>query len=299
VTLAECAKVAADALAAAGFPADEARRDAGVLARQSLGWTLADWAARSRDAAPNGFEARLLAMARRRATHEPVAYITGVREFFGRSFRVTPAVLIPRPETEILVEAVLAIVRSDDADARLDPRVKPVMLDVGTGSGCIAITLALECPSARISATDSSRAALDIARANADALRAGHVEFIETSLVPDRLLPRPTLIVSNPPYVRERDRASLPPDVVQFEPASALFAGEDGLDVIRELIPAAHAALVPGGRLLMEIGFGQAPAVSQAVSESGLALEKILLDLQGIPRVAIARKGSDPGLTPV
>ena len=198
--------------------------------------------------------------------------------------------LIPRPETEILVEAVLGILRSEDSPGLLDPRVSPVILDVGTGSGCIAITLALECPAARMTATDISPGALNVARANADALGAGRIEFVETSLVPARLLPRPTIIVSNPPYVRERDRASLAPDVRDFEPAGALFAGPDGLDVIRELIPAARASLVPGGWLLMEIGAGQAKAVSDAVRAAGLQLERVRLDLQGIPRVVIARQ---------
>ncbi len=286
----DCASAAARVLTEAGFAPDEARRDVSVLARHALGWTLTDWAARNREPAPQGLAERLLELARRRATHEPVAYITGTREFFGRAFRVTPAVLIPRPETEILVEAVLGILRSEDSPGVLDPRVSPVILDVGTGSGCVAITLALEWPAARMTATDISPVALNVARANAEALGAGRIEFVETSLVPARLLPRPAIIVSNPPYVRERERASLAPDVREFEPAGALFAGEDGLDVIRQLIPAARAALVPGGWLLMEIGAGQARAVSDAVRGAGLELERIRPDLQGIPRVVVARQ---------
>jgi release factor glutamine methyltransferase len=289
VTYSESAKAAAELLSGAGFSPDEARRDASLLARNALGWSMTDWAARNREPAPPDLADRLRALARRRASREPIAYITGVREFFGRQFRVTPAVLIPRPETEILVEAVLSVVRAEEPSA-LDPRTGPVILDVGTGSGCVAVTLALECPSARITASDVSAAALFVAAGNADALGASRVGFLEASLVPERLLPRPTIIVSNPPYVPESDRPSLAADVRDFEPASALFAGPDGLDVIRQLVPAARKALVPGGWLVMEIGAGQAPAVSAAVTRAGLALERIIPDLQGIPRVVVARE---------
>jgi release factor glutamine methyltransferase len=290
VTILECARAAARVLVDAGFAPDEARRDASVIARDALGWSLTDWAARNREPAPQALGERLLAMARRRATREPVAYITGSREFFGRAFRVTPAVLIPRPETEILVEASLGILRAEESPGVLDPRVSPVILDVGTGSGCVAITLALECPAARITAADISPAALGVAMANAGTLGAGRVEFVEASLVPARLLPRPSIIVSNPPYVPERDRASLPPDVRDFEPAAALFAGWDGLDVIRQLVREARAALLPGGWLLMEIGAGQANAVSDLVRQAGLQLDQVRHDLQGIPRIVIARQ---------
>lgn len=303
MTVHECVAAAASVLAGAGFSPDDARGDAAVLARRALGWSLADWAARRGEPAPAAFDARLLALARRRATHEPVAYITGVREFYGREFIVTPAVLIPRPETEAVVEELTppSSVVSEEGrqDARPGPSrpdrpvvpvapVVPVVVDVGTGSGCLAVTLALELPHVRVIATDVSRAALDVARANARALGAARVEFVEQALVPPGV--RADVIVSNPPYVPERDRASLPADVRDFEPAGALFAGPDGLDVIRALVPAARAALAPGGWLVMEIGAGQAGAVAALVRDAGLDLRRVRADLQGIPRVIVARQ---------
>ena len=278
MTIAEATAEAAAILGGAGFEAGEARRDVSVLARHLLGWSLTDWAARNREAAPDGFSDQLNALARRRATHEPIAYITGVREFYGREFQVSPAVLIPRPETEGLVEHALQILRG---------RLDSVLVDVGAGSGCIAATLALECPSASVLATDVSAAALNVARANAERLGA-RVEFVEASLIPLGL--HADIIVSNPPYVPERDRASLASDVRDFEPSGALFAGADGLDVIRTLVPAASQALNPGGWLLMEIGQGQADAVAGIVASAGLRLDRIAPDLQNIPRVVIAQK---------
>jgi release factor glutamine methyltransferase len=167
---------------------------------------------------------------------------------------------------------------------------RPLIVDVGTGSGCIAITLALEWPSARVFATDISSAALEVARTNAEALGAT-VEFlqvIDTELFPADL-PAAGLIVSNPPYVSERDRASLMPDVRDFEPALALFAGDDGLEVIRALVPAAARALAPGGALVMEIGAGQAEDVIALAAGAGFDLAAVRPDLQGIPRVLVAR----------
>ena len=269
-------------LRASGFDAEEARRDVSVLARHVLAWTLADWASQSRDAAPAGFAEKLTALARRRATHEPVAYLTGVREFYGRPFRVSPAVLIPRPETEGLIDSFLQREGREEGEGSEGFTI----VDVGSGSGCVAITLKLEYPWARVISTDVSAAALDVARANADRLGA-QVEFVEASLLPSGV--QADVVVSNPPYVPERDRASLAPDVRDFEPAGALFAGPDGLDVIRLLVPAARAALTPGGLLLMEIGQGQADAVAALVARSGLTLETIAPDLQGIPRVVIAK----------
>ena len=283
MTVHDCVAQAAGTLVAAGFTPEDSRRDAGVLARFALGWSLTDWAAQSRHgAAPPGFEQALAALVDRRATHEPVAYITGVREFYGRVFRVAPATLIPRPETEGLVEWAIQVAGASYAG---------LIVDVGTGSGCIAISLALEMPAARVVATDVSAAALDVARMNAKALGAANVEF---HLVTDEFfpsnLPPADLVVANPPYVAERDRESLSHDVRNFEPQAALFGGEDGLDVIRALVPAAARALADGGALLMEIGAGQAAAVSGIVAAAGFTLEAIRPDLQGIPRVVVAHR---------
>jgi release factor glutamine methyltransferase len=279
VTIAETVVAAAEILRDAGFEPDEARRDVSVLARHELQWNLADWAARSREDAPDGFAEQLNALARRRATREPVAYITGVREFFGREFRVAPGVLIPRPETEAIVEHVVS--RRERFPAA------PVILDIGTGSGCLAVTVSLELPHTRVVATDTATVALGAARANAERLGAS-VEFVQASLIPAGL--QPDVIVSNPPYVPERDRASLSADVRDFEPATALFSGPDGLDLIRELLPAAARQLNSGGWLFMEIGAGQSSAVADLVGAAGLDLESVEPDLQKIPRIVIARR---------
>ncbi|WP_263366763.1 peptide chain release factor N(5)-glutamine methyltransferase [Edaphobacter bradus] len=219
----------------------------------------------------------------RRKQNEPVQYITGQQQFFGLDLHVTGAVLVPRPETEHLVEAVLLHMPSD----------RPVTIaDVGTGSGAIALALAAQLPHAQLTALDSSPAALDIARINA---KTNHLEdrirFLESDLL--SALPADAsfdAIVSNPPYIPNADRATLDPEVRDFEPATALFAGEDGLDVYRRLIPQAHAALRPSGLLAMEIGHGQRNAIAALLADwHGVTFVN---DLQGIPRVALARRPS-------
>lgn len=286
MTVRESVDAAAGVLTRAGFSVDDARRDAAVLARHLLGWSLAEWALRAGRQAPHGFGERLTGLARRRAAHEPVAYLTGSREFYGRDFCVSRAVLIPRPETEGVVDEALRVLRGTDFKG-----VRPVVADVGTGSGCIAITLALEWPAARVLATDTSPGALDVARENA--LRLGApVEFFRTA--PPAFLPSDTsevdLIVSNPPYVAESDRATLPPDVRDFEPAEALFAGEDGLSVIRALVRAAARNLARGGTLIMEIGPSQAGEVRRLLAAAGFDDVSVQPDLQGLPRIAVARR---------
>jgi release factor glutamine methyltransferase len=281
VTLFECATESTAALTAAGFAADDARRDATLLIRHLLGWTAADWIARGREPLPEGLRPAVDALTSRRARHEPVAYLTGVREFFGRDFRVTPDVLIPRPETEGVAQEAMALA------ARAPAAPAPFIVDVGTGSGCLAVTLSLELPQARVLATDVSAPALDVARSNARRLGAERVDFVQASLLPAGLPPI-DFIVSNPPYVRAGDRDSLPADVRDYEPAAALFAGEDGLEIIRGLVDRAAAGLRPGGGLVLEIGAGQAEAVAAIVSGAGLRLDAIHPDLQGIPRVVVA-----------
>ena len=202
---------------------------------------------------------------------EPTQYITGRQEFYGREFRVTPDVLIPRPETEHLIEAAL----THTADA---------ILDIGTGSGAIAVTLALE-TKAQIVATDISLAALEIAQQNARALGA-HVAFMASDLGMAFADGSFDLVVSNPPYIAARDRESLQPEVRDHEPALALFGGEDGLAIYRRLIPEASRLLRPGGWLMMELG--DARAVREMSTD--WAEVEIVNDLAGIPRVLIARK---------
>jgi release factor glutamine methyltransferase len=282
VTVHESLGRAVGILEDAGFTAEAAGSDVAVLARHALGWTMPEWAARLRDGAPPDLADRLAQMAARRACREPVAYITGTREFYGRPFRVTPSVLIPRPETEGLIDEALKLRRAGS---------RPVIIDVGTGSGCIAVTLALEWPGARVVGTDISPAALEVAQSNARALGAASAEFVHVAageFFPAHLAGI-DLVVSNPPYVPERDRESLQADVRDFEPHTALFAGGDGLDLIRLLIPRAANALARGGTLLMEIGAGQASAVPELLTTAGLELVDIRTDLQGIPRIVVAR----------
>jgi release factor glutamine methyltransferase len=282
VTVHESLGRAARILEDAGFTPDHARSDVSVLARHALGWTMAEWASGLRQSAPPDLADRLTQMATRRARHEPVAYITGTREFYGRPFHVTPSVLIPRPETEGLVDEALKLRRTGS---------RPVIIDVGTGSGCIAVTLALEWPGSRVVGTDISPAALEVARSNARTLGAASAEFVQvgaTEVFPPHLT-GVDLVVTNPPYVSERDRESLPLDVRDFEPHTALFAGNDGLDLIRLLMPRAANALAPGGLLLMEIGAGQAGALPELLATAGLELVDITPDLQGIPRIVVAR----------
>ena len=270
---------AAAKLTASGMAAVDAEADAAVLARHVLQWDLGQWLLHMRDDAEPAFVTGLDRVIRRRVAREPVAYITHEREFFGRSFRVNSAVLIPRPETELIIDEVLRMPRQSGAIA---------IADVGTGSGCLAITLALEIANAHIVATDISRPALAVAEMNATLLGADKgVEFREGAFFAGS----PTVfdvIVSNPPYVAETDRAALQADVVDFEPPTALFAGADGLACIRELVRLAPEHLRPGGRLIFEFGFGQAGAVGALIRSSRLIFVAIHNDLQGIPRVAVA-----------
>jgi len=217
---------------------------------------------------------------RRRAQHEPIQYILGEQEFFGLTFAVTPDVLIPRPETEHLVEALLGRV----------PHDRPLRIaDVGTGSGAIAVALSYALPEAQVTALDISVSALAVAKRNAETHHvADRMRFLTSDLLSAVGGERFDAIVSNPPYVAEADRASLEPQVRDYEPSGALFAGTSGLDVYERLIPEAHATLEPGGWLLMEIGQGQRDALTQLLS--GWNNVGFIDDLQGIPRVACARR---------
>ncbi|HWZ51782.1 MAG TPA: peptide chain release factor N(5)-glutamine methyltransferase [Granulicella sp.] len=215
----------------------------------------------------------------RRRTGEPIQYITGEQEFYGLKLRVTPAVLIPRPETELLVEAVLE---------RLPPAGALRVLDIGTGSGAIAIALAAHRPEAQITALDLSPGALAVARENAATHQlSGRIRLLESDLLSAVANEPPfDAIVSNPPYVPEADRAALHSQVRDHEPASALFAGPDGLGIYSSLIPQARAALTPGGLLALEFGHGQREALAALLREWNEV--EFLNDLQQIPRVALA-----------
>jgi len=304
---------------------DTAARDAFTLLLHTLGITRAQfYADPNREVTPEQQTAYEAAIARR-LKHEPIQYITGEQEFYGLALRVTPAVLIPRPETEHLVEAVLTELSNNQketvipSEGRFSGRSRGTpafrILDVGTGSGAIATALARHLPHAQITATDISPAALEIAKENA--ARHGlsdRIHFLESDLLeklgfvilseasrdsardavegPAVALSNNNVlfdaIVSNPPYVPDSDRPTLHPQVRDHEPAAALFAGADGLAIYRRLIPQARAALVPNGLLALEIGHDQRDAVATLLS--GWNSVRFIDDLQSIPRVALARR---------
>ncbi|HWY68474.1 MAG TPA: peptide chain release factor N(5)-glutamine methyltransferase [Terriglobales bacterium] len=222
----------------------------------------------------------------RRCAGEPLQYITGHQEFWGIDLLVTPAVLIPRPETEHAVEAALE---------RLRGMKSPRVIDVGTGSGCIAVALASELPEARIEAVDISDEALNVARSNAARLDfANRIEFSKSDLLGKYLDGSPTfdMVVSNPPYVGESEADKLQVEVREHEPHQALFGGgKEGLDIYRRLIPQAAQVLKPGGWLVMEIGYTQEQAIRNLLKEWDEV--RAVPDLQGIPRVVIGQRAKE------
>ncbi len=218
----------------------------------------------------------------RRLAGEPIQYITGVAEFYALSFHVNRDVLIPRPETEHLVDQALAM-------AANFPR--PHIVDVGTGSGAIAVALAHHLPNAHVFATDISAPALSVACQNTESNGvASRVRFFEGDLLAPVVGQSFDIVVSNPPYVSLADRESLSVEVRGYEPAQALFAGDHGLAIYRRLIPAAFGVLAPDGFLVLEIGHGQAEAVHALLIAAGFAQVEFTADLQGIPRVASAHR---------
>ncbi len=267
-----------------------ARRDAEVLllhvAGRDRAWLLAHPEATLPEAQVRLFEA----LVSRRERQEPLQYITGRQEFFGMELRVTPAVLIPRPETELLVEAALRWAQAQASDDRPVRRI----VDVGTGSGAIALALCRALPDTDVWATDLSDAALAVARNNAARLcPQARLHFVQGDLlagVADHLAGGSGLdfVVSNPPYIPVGDAPALQPEVRDFEPHTALFAGEDGLPVYRRLIPQARATLRPGGLLALEFGFGQQPALAALLQ--GWDRVRFLEDYAGIPRIALAER---------
>jgi release factor glutamine methyltransferase len=270
-----------------GPHAERARRDAEtlllhVLKKDAPDTNLAWLIAHDYETLQANAKADFLGWVERRRAGEPIQYITGEAEFYGLSFKVNREMLIPRPETELLVEKAIELSRGFEQQR---------IVDVGTGSGAIAVALASNLPDAHIHATDVSASALRVAQANAK--RHG-VEARVIFRVGDLLAPVAgklfDLIVSNPPYVPEDDRDSLSVEVRDYEPAQALFAGADGLTIYRRLIPAAFAALFHERYLALEIGFGQQPAVEALLASAGFTGIEFTKDLQGIPRVAVARR---------
>jgi len=263
-------------LVQAGLSAQDAALDAEVLARHVLGWDRAQLLTRNHLLPPPEFESAFQPLIARRAAREPVAYITGHREFWGLDFVVSPAVLIPRPETELIVERALTVLSGSPA----------TIVDVGTGSGCIAVALAHERPLARVAAVDRSSEALHVAARNIARHHLGaRVHPVRGHLL-DAVGGPVDLIVSNPPYVDRADAAALPPEITRFEPDAAFFAGEAGLAILRTLLETAASRLAPGGHLIVEFGAGQDRALRAAAEGTGWSIE-IADDLAGIPRVAV------------
>jgi release factor glutamine methyltransferase len=282
MTLRQAVIFAAAQLAGDSDLRDTAARDAELLLVHTLKISRVTLAAHPTRELTTDQQAGYESNIARRLRHEPIQYITRQQEFYGLTLNVTPAVLIPRPETESLVEAVLKLLPND----------RPLKIaDVGTGSGAIAIALATYLPQAEITAVDISSDALAVAKAKArEHSVANQIRFLKSDLL-DALDPSAATldaIVSNPPYIPETDRVSLHPQVREYEPAIALFAGKSGLGIYRRLIPQAHKSLKPNGLLALEIGHGQKNELAVLLDSWGDV--SFLEDLQQIPRVALARR---------
>ena len=283
VTIHALVAAARQRLRHAGIPVTEADFDARVLAERLLGWDATRYLTHADEPPPAGFADRYDALIDRRAGREPVAYISGVQEFWGLSFVVSPAVLIPRPETELIVEVFLERCPERDAPVRV--------ADVCTGSGCLAVAVASERPHAEVVAVDISSEALAIARRNAERHGvARQIEWRRTDVL--QHVPGPfDVIVSNPPYVSSTDVTTLQPEVIEHEPRLALVAGSDGLSVVRRLLVQASTRLRVSGSVIFEFGFGQAKAIERLVGQTaGLTLVETRRDLQGIPRTAVVER---------
>jgi release factor glutamine methyltransferase len=268
------------ALTAAGI--DNARFEARLLVSKASGRTIETLIAHGNDVAPADVIARLRKIAARRVQREPMAYILGEREFWGIPFRVTPDVLVPRPDSETLIEAALAMMPDRNRPWRF--------LDLGVGSGCLLLTLLKEFPAARGVGMDASAAALAVAAANAATM--GQVDRI-TFVLGDwsepgwetRLGAPFDLVLSNPPYIATGAIAGLMTEVARFEPKQALDGGPDGLAAYRQIARAGRKLITKGGRLLVEAGEGQAPEIAAIFEEHGITPEAPWKDLSGIDRV--------------
>lgn len=264
---------------------EDAPKTASLLVRELLDLQLSTLIAFPERPVSDEDASRVRAALARRAAGEPLQYITGHQEFYGLDFTVTPAVLIPRPETEHLIEAVLEHVREKGMTAAR-------LLDVGTGSGCIAITLAVNLPSAQVTAVDISPAALDVARANAARHRVtDRMTFLESDFLSalnnrDDLAPF-DIVASNPPYIPEEQFEGLQREVRDHEPYRALIGGVRGTEAYEVLLNEVPALLAPGGLFICEIGFGQAKRIVEIGEAAGWTCARIITDLQGIERTLV------------
>ncbi len=274
-TIAHCLAAAQQGLAGSDSP----RLDAELLLAHVLGVTRTHLHAWPEQELDQGQQTAFTALVERRAAGEPVAYLLGEREFWSLSLRVTPDTLIPRPETELLVEQALARIPKDAAQD---------IIDLGTGSGAIALALAHARPRCRVTATDRSLAALAVARDNAARLGIANVAFVAGDWFAPLAGHHFHVVAANPPYVA-KDDPHLQRGDVRFEPADALKAGEEGLDDITRLIEAAPAHLLPGGWLLLEHGFDQGAAVRALLHRHGFEAMETVRDYAGNERLSLAR----------
>ncbi len=278
-TIAEARAFGAAQLAGDAELQPRSQQDAALLLQFTLGCTRAELLAYPQRALTEEQQHRYRARIAERLRGTPIQYILGEQEFFGLPFFVTPDVLIPRPETEHLVEAALHHLRG-----HLAPRI----VDVGTGSGAIAVALAHALPQAYGTATDISPAALVVAESNAERNAvAARIRWVQGDLLTPLLHERFDAVVSNPPYIAAAEGTTLPREVREHEPAQALFAGASGLEIYERLFPQARAVLVPDGWLFAEIGAGQRDSIAALLADWRQVA--FLPDLQGIPRVVCAQ----------
>ena len=267
----------------------EASASAEFLVSHLVGFKRLELYVKGDQLVPADTTARLEKLLKRRAEREPLSYLLGTQEFFGMKMKVTPDVLIPRPETELLVRRAIYWIRLMEARS---------VADLGTGSGCIAICLARSFPHLKVYATDISLKALRVAKMNGrDNKVLGQVRYVQADLFKPapasglRSFPQLDMIVSNPPYVAREELSGLAPEIHR-EPRVALDGGERGLEVIRRIVQQAPAHLKPGGMLLLEIGDDQGPEVRRLMLEAGLSDVSIEKDLDHLDRVAVARKAA-------
>jgi release factor glutamine methyltransferase len=282
VTIQARVSAARQRLRDAGISSAESDLDARLLAQHALGWTTERFLTDAQAAPPEGFTVSYDRLIARRTTREPLAYIVGHREFWGLDLEVNSAVLIPRPSTELLVEAALDL---------FPDRTVPIRIaDICTGSGCVAVAIAYERPAASVVAADISTSALEVARRNAARHGvASRVTFTTTDLL-DGIEGSFDAIFANPPYVVQNAGPALQPEVRDHEPEVALFGGHDGLGLISRLVADAPSRLRSGGYLVFEFGLGQDVEIEALLSEAPqLTLIDTRRDLQGIWRIAVAR----------
>jgi release factor glutamine methyltransferase len=286
-TIAQAINEAANRLRETGV-SDE-RRSATLLLGQALGVDRTYLITHAGDDVDETLYQTFSRMIERRAAGEPIQYITGHQEFYGLDFKVTPDVLIPRPETEFLIEQVIKYAQADDSTGQT------LMVDAGSGSGCIAVTLALRIKNAHVLATDISNAALQVALENAERLGAkDKIDFFQGDLLAPLtgrgLESRIDFLVSNPPYVAMRDAPTLQREVKDWEPHGALFADQEGLQFYRRLLSEGLQYVRRDGFFICEIGYTQLDAIQQMIDSKLWRLEEVTNDLQGIPRILTIRR---------